>query len=766
MKRWTVILFFTLMAGITAYAQEMEMSLKGEVRLMATDLDGKTYYPVRDYNDNLCALLKVTLTNRLQNELVLSTGGLAVVKREEKPDGEIWFYVPYQVKNLNFTCMGYSPMPPVSVTLKAGAVYRLTIASDANFVTVMTANVKSNYLKMSISPGDAMISIGETPDYEMATEILSDGNFAKLLNYGTYHYKIEHSLYETLTGTVEVNASNDVVSVRLAPAYNTLKISSFPDNGADVLIDGVHKGTTPYVSDEKFKKGNHTVRLLLRDYKPAEETVELNGDGSAVQCNVSMIPIYATVTCKSDDRNAEIWVDNQFKGTGSWTGRVSSDVTHILEARKDNHQSQSKSFSVSEGEIRTETIGAPVPLYATLNIETDPVMADVTIDGESVGSAPLVRQILMGRHSITVSKAGYESRTQTVDLLHNEDRKVKIPLKKSATSSPYPQYRPTPTITPPTDVAHGKYGKDSAECIKYLSYYKEYFRSRDYDQAYPLWENAFMTCPPAASQTMLIDGTTLLRRNITKASSTEEKQRWRDILMSIHDIREEYYPKYAVSARNNKGLDAISYFRDEPFILYLTLETIIDKNGTETKPAILLFYLDAAETLYHTAQISADELDSAVVRVREIVGSTGPKSSSDSETFGKIKEKLDKYNVGSTAAKRQTPGYGQDSTPFQLVEEKPSFMGGDANTFSSWVNAHLNYPEIAKKKGIQGRVTLSFTIDTDGSVTDVKVLKGVHYALDEEAVRVVSSSPRWTPGTQMGVQIRTTYTFPVIFQLD
>ena len=135
MKRWTVILFFTLMAGITAYAQEMEMSLKGEVRLMETDLDGKTYYPVRDYNDNLCALLKVTLTNRLQNELVLSTGGLAVVKREEKPDGEIWFYVPYQVKNLNFTCMGYSPMPPVPVTLKAGAVYRLTIASDANNVS-------------------------------------------------------------------------------------------------------------------------------------------------------------------------------------------------------------------------------------------------------------------------------------------------------------------------------------------------------------------------------------------------------------------------------------------------------------------------------------------------------------------------------------------------------------------------------------------------------------------------------------------------------
>ena len=107
----------------------------------------------------------------------------------------------------------------------------------------------------------------------------------------------------------------------------------------------------------------------------------------------------------------------------------------------------------------------------------------------------------------------------------------------------------------------------------------------------------------------------------------------------------------------------------------------------------------------------------------------------------------------------------EEAIPFQLVEEKPSFQGGDANQFSKWVNSRLEYPEIAKENGVQGRVTLQFTVEKDGSVTKVKVLRGVDPSLDKEAVRVVSSSPKWTPGKQRDRAVPVTYTFPVIFQL-
>jgi len=107
----------------------------------------------------------------------------------------------------------------------------------------------------------------------------------------------------------------------------------------------------------------------------------------------------------------------------------------------------------------------------------------------------------------------------------------------------------------------------------------------------------------------------------------------------------------------------------------------------------------------------------------------------------------------------------EETLPFILVEEKPKFNGKDANEFSRWVNQRLDYPQVCIENGVQGRVTLEFTIRADGSLSDIKVLRGVDPALDSEAVRVVQSSPKWTPGRQRDRAVAVTYTFPVIFRL-
>ena len=81
------------------------------------------------------------------------------------------------------------------------------------------------------------------------------------------------------------------------------------------------------------------------------------------------------------------------------------------------------------------------------------------------------------------------------------------------------------------------------------------------------------------------------------------------------------------------------------------------------------------------------------------------------------------------------------------------------------MNSQLAYPDKAKEDKIAGRVVLSFKVDTDGAVRDVKVLRSAHEMLDAEAVRVISASPKWEPGRQKGEPVAVTYTFPVIFQL-
>ena len=114
----------------------------------------------------------------------------------------------------------------------------------------------------------------------------------------------------------------------------------------------------------------------------------------------------------------------------------------------------------------------------------------------------------------------------------------------------------------------------------------------------------------------------------------------------------------------------------------------------------------------------------------------------------------------------QTDVANEESVPYQEIEVKPTFNGGDANAFSKWVNAHLTYPEASKAAGEQGRVTLQFQVGSDGKVRDVKILRGASEALDAEAVRVISSSPDWEPGKRDGKAVAVTYTFPVVFKLQ
>ena len=107
-----------------------------------------------------------------------------------------------------------------------------------------------------------------------------------------------------------------------------------------------------------------------------------------------------------------------------------------------------------------------------------------------------------------------------------------------------------------------------------------------------------------------------------------------------------------------------------------------------------------------------------------------------------------------------------DDVPFAVVEQKPAFQGSDTMEFTKWVFSQIKYPEEAKEKQIQGRVTLQFTIAKDGNVKDVTVAKSSgSKLLDDEAVRVVSMSPQWEPGKQNGEPVNVRFTFPVVFQM-
>lgn len=157
--------------------------------------------------------------------------------------------------------------------------------------------------------------------------------------------------------------------------------------------------------------------------------------------------------------------------------------------------------------------------------------------------------------------------------------------------------------------AQSKYGADSAECIKYLSYYTEYYKQKNYDEALPNWRKAYKVCPPQARQSIFTDGTTLMRRLITKnASNAEYKKALIDTLLTLHDTRAQYYPKYATTALNNKGTDLNNYLKGDDKAIYDGLNEIIGQLGEQTKASLLLFDLNSAISLYQNGQLGAEDV--------------------------------------------------------------------------------------------------------------------------------------------------------------
>ena len=102
---------------------------------------------------------------------------------------------------------------------------------------------------------------------------------------------------------------------------------------------------------------------------------------------------------------------------------------------------------------------------------------------------------------------------------------------------------------------------------------------------------------------------------------------------------------------------------------------------------------------------------------------------------------------------------------FQIVEEMPAYPGGDQKLME-FIAKGIKYPQIARETGIQGRVFVGFVVEPDGSVSNVKVLRGIGGGCDEEAMRVVKSMPKWKPGKQRGKAVRVSYMLPVNFKLQ
>ena len=199
--------------------------------------------------------------------------------------------------------------------------------------------------------------------------------------------------------------------------------------------------------------------------------------------------------------------------------------------------------------------------------------------------------------------------------------------------------------------AQGKYGADSIECIKYLSYYTEYFKQKNYDAALPNWRQAYKYCPPTSRYSMLSDGTTLLRNLIQKNQNNPVyKEQLVDSLMTIYRQRVEFWPKYKVSSLNNMALDMYNYLKDEPVKLLEGLTEAVNQTKEQTRPNIFLFQISTAVDLYKTGMLDPEIVINIYETGIQYLNEVKPKNDVEARSIEKTKTDFESVFITSQVA--------------------------------------------------------------------------------------------------------------------
>ncbi len=282
------------------------------------------------------------------------------------------------------------------------------------------------FVVFNVTPADALVELNG----EML--FVADGMAQKLVRFGTYTYKVIAKDYHPAEGRITVDDVNQkkVVNVSLKPAFGWIDISGSSVDGAIVYIDDKMVGKAPLKSD-KVASGVHNVKIVKQMYRNYESSVTVT-DGAVAELRPVLAPDFETVTLTTDN-DSEIWVNEQYRGTGSWTGDLGTG-SYIVECRKPNHRTTSETITVSPGMPVTKiSLKAPQPIYGVLSIMSAPGNAEAWLDGKNIGMTPIyLPQILIGSHTLKLTKSGSADWTGNVSVAEGQIAEITATLQSGA----------------------------------------------------------------------------------------------------------------------------------------------------------------------------------------------------------------------------------------------------------------------------------------------------------------------------------------------
>ena len=239
---------------------------------------------------------------------------------------------------------------------------------------------------------------------------------------------MEAPLYHSKEGVVRLNENEKTeLQVDLEPAFGYLRISTKPESGAEIEINGkLIEGKTPLTSD-KLPSGNYTIQAFKPMYKSTPQEVQLR-EGETLEVSIDLIPTFANTEIICQDKDADIYIDEQFKAKGVFKD-ILTQGKYRLKVVKPSYRTFSKEIDIVSGKPFVEKVPNLEPIYGKLNIDSNPFDADIYIDGKAYGKTPnQIQKILIGQHTLTLKKEGYKDINETIEIKEGKmlDRKYDL----------------------------------------------------------------------------------------------------------------------------------------------------------------------------------------------------------------------------------------------------------------------------------------------------------------------------------------------------
>lgn len=390
---------------------------------------------VLDQNGDKCALIRIKTTEK---GFSFETGSLGVSKVDEEHTAEVWVYIPRGAKKLTISHKDLGQITyEFPMSIKGGRTYDMKLTTDRVF-TATFDDRHSQRLILNIIPKVATVKING------AIEYVTNGVLDKAYSFGKYRYVITADRYHKLEDTITINNPKEpqVRNIRLKQAWGYLRFGDYSElSDAKLFVDNEEKGNITGTS-LNILSGTHDIKIVKPLYETYEEEVNIK-DSLLTTLKPRMVKHFGHLSLKVPDKNANIYIDGDLVGKGSYSANIGSGK-HIVECKKEYHRSTTRVVNVTTGSETSYTLESPVPIYSSIHISSNNYIP-VKIRIDNGDDSDPVRdfyddKVLIGPHTIYITQKGYRSQQFDVNLKEGDAFEKRITMESVVsvifTSSP------------------------------------------------------------------------------------------------------------------------------------------------------------------------------------------------------------------------------------------------------------------------------------------------------------------------------------------